>query len=82
MRSSGLLAPDECNGTPRGGVALCSDYALAVDLAVNPRGETVTHIHNALRVHRQLPPITTPFLMIRVPGTPLARHEDSLDTPA
>jgi hypothetical protein len=78
-----LLAPDECDGTARGSVALRSDNALTVDLAVNPWGKAVPHNHNALRVHIpcQLPPVTTLFLIIRATGTAFAKHDDSLDTP-
>ena len=82
--SAGLLSPNECDGTSAVTTAtLCSDGALTVDLAVNPWGKAVPHNDNALRAHipLQLPPATTPFLIIKVTGTRYGTHDDSLDTP-
>jgi len=83
IRSARLLAPDECESAPGGIAALRSDDALTVDLAVNPWGKAVPHNDNALRAHipLQLPPATTPFLIIKVTGTRYGTHDDSLDTP-
>jgi hypothetical protein len=89
--SPSLLLPNECDGASAvaattlrsAATTLRSNDALTVDLAIDriaPRF-CMTKTPRGFTFPCQPLPVTALFLIIKVPGTRFARHDDSLETP-